>query len=178
MIQLVRDLQLPGFWMILAILMMGAAIWAYRTDYFPRYYRRRFGAIEQKPVPSKWGIFTQLFAFVAVMVAAMWLGSALRFEQLLLLAFSLWLVATLSGIWRSREISVDPRNMYLLPAKLAMVWIYAYPMWHSPDSGHAVLWKILGDLAMPVFLMVTGLCDHLLLVRLMPKRISEDDYDG
>jgi hypothetical protein len=61
---------------------------------------------------------------------------------------------------------------------LAMVWIYAYPMWHTLDGGHAALWRILVDFAMPVFLLVTGLCDHLLLLCLMPKRISEDDYDG
>jgi hypothetical protein len=186
MIELVMDLRRPDSWLICvalaicAVFTMGAVLWAYRTDYFDRYYRRRFGAIEPKPVPSrsgvpsKSGIFAALFAFVAVIVAV----SALRLEQFLLLAFSLSSVGTLLGMLRSREKSGDPRNMYLLPANLAMVWIYSYPMWHTPDSGHAAVWKILVDFAMPVFFLVTGLCDHLLLLRLMPKRISEDDYDG
>jgi len=177
-IELATDLQSPGFWKIIEVLMMGALAWAYYTDYFPRYYRRRFGAIERKPVPSKWGIFTQLFAFIAVIVAVMLFGRALRFEQFLLLAFSLSFVLTLLDMLQSREKSADPRNMYLLPAMLAMVWIYAYPMWHTLDSGHAAMWKILVDLAMPVFLMITGLCDHLLLLRLMPKRIALDEEVG
>jgi len=178
MLELAMDLKLPAFWKIFAVLMMGGVIWAYRTDYFPRYYRRRFGAIEQKPVPREWGIVTQFVAFATLLVGLMLLGSVLRFEQYRLLLFLLALVLTLGAAWRRSEHSLDLRDMYFLPAMLAVVWIYGYPMWHTPDNGHAAMWKTLCDLAMPVFLVVTGLCDHLLLLRLMPKRISEDDYDG
>jgi hypothetical protein len=157
----------------LAISLAGMVI---SLAYLPGYYRTRFGAVEQFSIPKIWNIHSA--AYLAVSVTLLVLEDRLHAHYDISFTSLCWWWAAPGGLFLLRPELTRLRRNYFVPLFLGAVFVTLYPMWHTLDSGHAALWKILVDLAMPVFLMITGLCDHLLLLRLMPKRVSEDDYDG
>jgi len=166
-----------GPWVFLWFVVLGIGLACSRCDYFEEYYQRRFGWNEppkNRELESNGHLVS--FAVVLALIVLRWLGNKIGCPELWLRTIVLF--GFVCDLGWSRQRFVNPRNAYLLPAILAVIFVYTYPTLHPPDSAHTAFWKALTDLVMPVFLIVVGLCDHLLLLRLMPKRISEDDYDG
>jgi len=171
-------LRAPGSpWGFLWFVVMGIGMAFSGRDYLEQYYQRRFGWIEppKNSEPESSG-YVSVFAFVLALIVLEWLGNKIGSDELWFRTIILFCFIYSLG-W-TRERFINPRNAYLLPAILVVVFVYGYPTLDPPDSAHIAVWKALTDLVMPAFLIVIGLCDHILLLRLMPKRISEDDYDG
>jgi len=165
----------PRVWLWFVVFGIGLAF--SKSDYLEQYYWRRFGWIEQ---PKKRELesngYVAALAFVLALIVLEWLGNRLGCPELWFRTIIFFVFVYDPG-W-SRERFINPRNVYLLPAILGAIFVYGYPMLHPPDSVHTAFWKELTDLVLPVFLIVVGLFDHILLLRLMPKRVLEDDYDG
>jgi hypothetical protein len=70
------------------------------------------------------------------------------------------------------------RKGYLVPIFFGVVFVALYPIFYSINEAQFVFCKTLNAQLLWIGLIAVGLCDHILLLRLMPKRVSEDEHDG
>jgi hypothetical protein len=146
----------------------------------PGYYRRRFGTVERLPVPNMWSAKPLLFAvYLAVTVTLVVVEDRVhaRHHDISFMPF-LWWWAAPGSLFVIRPELTSLRKNYFAPLLLGAVFVTLYPIFHAIGAQQAIVWKALNEELVPVSCVVLGLGDHVTLLRLMPKRISEDDHDG
>jgi len=164
---------------VLAIVSVLAAFVSLK--YAPRYYRWRFGWIEKQVAPPDWSLKSAVgvVAWVTVFSVAVLTDVFKHLEQkgidvaplAVLVAFSLYMSL-------SRPQLMSLRLPYLFPALLVVAGVTLFPLWYITDDHQLALWRALDRSFLPFVLVVMGFGDHILLLRLLPKRVSEDDDDG
>ena len=165
-------------------------------EYIPEYYRRRYGLVEPRKA-GKWsktesvgclfGILLFLLSFLMYVFFGRQIGryadSILADVQSMIphpvtfLPVTMWFLYMCASFPRNPH-QEDFYKMYFLASGM-LAWAFAtlYPMWH-PDAMHPTLWKFLNDSWMGLSLIAWGLYDHLTLVRLMPRRIRNEEDDN
>ncbi|HEX4485513.1 MAG TPA: hypothetical protein VH088_04560, partial [Terriglobales bacterium] len=170
----------------LTMVMLATAVYAIR--HLPRYYEQRFGEVEQKSISNKQFIFLlgSLIVLLFIGQRLQWIADgAVRHIHLLLsdpneqvdiAPFLMWsLFFCLSIRWRMQKTDWPTTGISFIGA-LAYALLGLHLFSH-PDARQFVLWKILNAGAIGIFFITTGLYDHLLLVRSIPNKISEDDNE-
>jgi hypothetical protein len=148
------------------------------VKYAPRYYRWRFGFIEERVAPPDWslksvlGILVWVWVFSVAVVGGGFSHlepKGIDLEPLILLT------ALLVYMSLSRPTLMSVRLPYLIPALLAVAGVTLFPLWYIADHSQLVLWSGLNRGLIPFFIFVMGLGDHIMLLRLMPKRVALDE---
>lgn len=148
--------------------------------YAPRYYRSRFGWIEQRPDWPDPSLNLILGRVVYLLVYAVTVFGhlfkhvgprGLDFTPLALLASVVFYQSL------SRPQLASLRLPYLIPAIAIMAGVTLFPMWRANDDSQLVFWRTLNWSLFPFFLLVMGIGVHILLLRLIPKRAQKDEDD-
>ena len=164
-------------WVLIPIILPMGII----AKYLDRYYERRFGRIETSPEPEMWRLVRALMA--GLPVAGVIVGATLTRHivhpdpKRIALSFLLMWVSIFCYVFSSRLQLLSLRKRYLVPTFVAGTIVALYPILCSMDSAMFSLWKELIAGLIPLSMIIVGLCDHVVLLRLMPKPASEDDND-
>ena len=170
----------------LFLLVFGAEITG--VHYVRQYYRHRFGSVESRSPTAK-----QFAIFVSGLVVLLLFGRPLgryadsiisRGQSTLPNAFfpltfpTLFWFAVLCGNIRHHPQREDVHKMYFLSLG-AFAWtLVAIYSLLRPDIMPLMFWKILNACWLGISLIAMGLYDHMTLVRLLPKRIPEEEGGG
>lgn len=172
-------------YLVAAILLVAAC-----KRWIPRYYERRFGHVKAQEMSAR-----QFVIFLAVLVALAFFGQpvASYFEptvssflgrvhamisdpaqQVNLYPPFLWMAVFFGSLrWPLRKMERQ-RLCFEFAGLVAFASIALFPTWH-PDAGKLVLWRVLNAGGLGLSFIATGLYDHLVLVRALPKRVAEGD---
>jgi hypothetical protein len=154
--------------------------------YVPRYYRWRFGWAEARKAPVPEWVANLSFKQVFIAVAALFLlwllidvlahALPVRIDLMPLLT---WLGVLCAVLWLRQRIGTLWSNYVLVVFLIAVgiAWITFYPLWHSLAANQLLIWRTLTAGSMGLGYMILGLYDHIMLVRLMPKRVAESDHE-
>lgn len=155
--------------------------------YVPRYYRWRFGWAEPRKAPVPRWLQDLSFKQVFLAVAALFLlwvlvdviahALPIRIDLMPLVS---WLGVLCATLWLRQSIGKSHLS-YLLVVLIIVIgiaWITFYPLSHPLDPSQLLLWKTLNAGSLGFGCIILGVYDHMMLVRLMPKRIAEDDHEG
>ena len=93
-----------------------------------------------------------------------------------LLALAVWLTMVCYEVLERPQL-MALRQAYFLPIFFGVIFVVLYPIYRPMSDAHLVFWRGLNDSLLGASFVVMGLCDHVLLLRLMPKRVKDDD-DG
>jgi lysylphosphatidylglycerol synthetase-like protein (DUF2156 family) len=155
-----------------------ASVVAVRAFQFsiPSYYQHRFGRVQQRSRIANWSrkkiamwvIAFLVFAVVLYVVACV--ISAPR-GVTYSLAMSLIMISfVFPPVNRRFE-----RAVYTLLIGLSVALVALYPLLHSLDARQFALWRILNAAAPGRGLAAIGLCDHITLVCMLPKRVTQNE---
>ncbi len=159
--------------------------------YLPKYYRRRFGWIDRQAarMTNKQFVFLLLALLMLLFFGrptGRYADSILADVQSMIPAHPVtffpaivWSVYLCLSFRRNPHQEDFYRMYFLASGALAWVFTAICPIWH-PDAVHPALWRFLNTGWVGLSFMALGLYDHLTLVRLMPRRMGneEDDSDG
>lgn len=172
-------------------MLVGLAIFlaAYRR-WIPAYYRERFGSVHAKELSAKQFVILQ-----SVLIALLFFGqSVARYADPLLSSFlghlhvaigdsgrqiDLWpsflWVAFFSSCLRWQQRSIERRSFFFpLGGLVCFVSLITLAIWH-PEVKQFGWWKVLNVSGVSLSLIAIGLYDHFTLLRLLPKRVADDD---
>jgi hypothetical protein len=130
--------------------------------------------------------FIQVFIAVFIAAAAYFLFWTIidlaghAFPGLLdLMPLFVWSVAFCFSLWLLRSMDRQKLHHVLLTflVVIAIAFITFYPLWLLLDARQFLFWKTLNAGSLGLGFIVLGLYDHIMLLRMMPKRIAEDDHD-
>jgi hypothetical protein len=166
--------------------------------YIPRYYRHRFGWIE----PRTSNLSNKLlFVLIPVFLILLFFGTNIgrfadavaarvgdRLHEMISdpthranlnpILWWLWFLSMdlTAPLWRSRR--VDDHALYISCVGV-LFWsvVILYPPLRYPEIMQFTIWKILNAGWLGISFIALGLYGHLTLVRLLPKRIHEEDGD-
>jgi len=169
--------HIRGRWWPVGFLIIGGAFLC-ASIYLRKYYRWRFGWIKGRTDPTWWKkwrswawvalvwilpLFTRMFGYAEFQNSSLQFGIE-------------WLA--LPFFFMEKDYLANPRNVYLVPITVGVSGFYLYQVWGPFVGGRVAFWESLDVWVPAIGLILWGVCDHVLLLRLMPKRISEDDHDG
>jgi len=150
------------------------------VTYVPRYYRWRFGSVQRRVESNLWsfkpiiGFFVFLAIIPVVLLTSYDLGLYVNTGGNGLLALVVWLTMMCYEVLERPQLMVL-RRAYFAPIFFGVVLVVLYPIYHPMGDAQLVFWRRLNDSLLGVSFVTIGLCDHLLLLRMMPERVSEDD---
>jgi hypothetical protein len=169
-------------WTGLGVLFMAGALVAYFL-YFPRYYASRFGWVQQKPPTVNRRQQVGLVIVIGLAVTMLLSADLLQhFAQapvnyLTLLQSVLLLCVNLGIAFTARGRSM-PIRLTIWAALVSTQGVVAVlPLWISLGPRQMLLWKLLNAGSAGILFMVMGLCNHVAMVRMLPKRVEEGDDD-
>jgi hypothetical protein len=155
--------------------------------YVPRYYRRRFGWVRPRPASvPRWGSefsFGQMFIRVFLLLVTffvLWMFVHVGGRELMPLVIWFMVLCVLPCLMWFSQSKDGQRPYYIFPVLLtviAVAFITFYPVWHWVDAKQLLLWKTLTAGSLGLGCVVLGVYDHIMLVRLIPKRVAEDGHD-
>jgi hypothetical protein len=169
------------FWLLGPVAAVAAIKCA--VTYVPRYYRRRFGWVERSQRSNLWsfrplvGFFILLAIIPVVLLTSYDLGLYVNTKGSGLLALAVWLtMMCYEALERPQLLTL--RRAYFLPIFLGVVFVVLYPIYHPMSAAQLAVWRRLNDSLLGASFVVMGFCDHILLVRLAPNRVTPDEEGG
>jgi hypothetical protein len=185
-----------GWWTLLEALAWLGFLRIYIPAYqrwIPEYYQRRFGSVQGPRKPwSKWyALFflAVVFAFPVLLfigqpiahfldpIASTVLGRLhmMIFDparQINLWPSVFWVLLLCASL-RWNMTSIERQRLYfVLVGTIGFTSVVSYAIWH-PDAKQFALWKILNAGGFGLSLIALGLYDYIVLVRALPKKVSE-----
>jgi hypothetical protein len=178
---------LAGFAYPLALL----AIFMLIIRRIQRYYRRRFGWVKprSRSQNDKEAIVFLLLLLLllffipylaekaepAIGLAQEMIPRTMR--QVVSFPVLLWSAFLCMSLRRHSSQEDWHRICFLSSGVIAWAIFALYPLSH-PELAQSVIWKTVDNESLFVSVIALGLYEHLTLVRLLPKRIEEDENDG
>jgi hypothetical protein len=169
-------------WSILGVLLLASPFAAWFL-YLRKYYASRFGWVQQKlpPVSPGWEVgLVILFGllFTVWLVANMLPSLVVAPVSFLTLMQSLgFLCLIFYSAFTVRGQTMRARLTIWAALAAAQGLVAVLPLWVSLDPRQMVLWKMLNAGSLGILIMVMGLCNHVAMLRLLPKIAAEDDHE-
>ena len=141
--------------------------------FIPRYYRWRFGWSEPcqgvRHPTGDWLLAGSIGLVGIVVVLVAWnYGNGIK------VMFPVVLLALLCYVSLSRSTIVLLRRGYAIPIFLGAAFLTLYPILSPGTATHLAFWKSMERNVIWLVFVAMGLGDHILLLRLMPKRVADD----
>ena len=161
-------------WGLLAVLPI-LGVFPLILIYIPRYYRRRFGWVQQPPAASELSTRQIIVGTIAIIILieicdALAHLISLPVDAVLSLPMSVIITyfAFCFGFKWPR------RGLYILAVGFAIAFIALYPLWRPLNSSQFVRWRMLNAGSWGLGLALIGLLDHVTLVSLLPKSVVDE----
>jgi hypothetical protein len=155
--------------------------------YIPRYIRSRFGWIEQQKLPpGERPLFTGigeviLLGFlITLWIVCVAIQEVNGFQGPINFATLIQSLGLLCMILYASFAHVRVMPVTLLvgtAGALAQALLALVPFWVPLGPRQMLLWKLLNTGSMGVLLMLMGLCNYIMVLRLLPKRDLENESD-
>ncbi len=145
------------------------------------YYRERFGTVAPSSTSTLRFDSRRMSAGSTVMTVlvagAIVLSPAFGPNGISFMPFLFGLALLGHGFWLHPELT-RLRTGYLVPIFLGAASVTLYPILSSSAEAHLAFWRTINVGLIGIGFVAVGLGDHILLVRLMPKRVTPDEGGG
>jgi hypothetical protein len=183
LIMKVPDLY-PTWWTTRASFTALIAVLVVMVVYIPRYYRWRFGWVQPNPVSNRFSnwfehltgkqgvIYSLIFAAILLVFALFQelIDLALRIKSFQLV---IWLVLLLIGFLCGPQNILRRRIPFFSVVGLAVAFLTFYPLFHLMSAQQFSLLNNLNACSFGISLILVGLYDHFMLVRMLPRKVAE-----
>jgi hypothetical protein len=162
-----------GFWLFLAASVIASM-------YIPRYYRSRFGWVQQKLLPVNPARELGLVILVGFLITSVFVGMVLQAalqlpDNFIIAVRSAGFLCLIIGCaFTARGQSMGGRLVIWAALVVVQGLIALLPLWVSLGPHQQAVWKLLNAGSLGILVMVVGISNHAAMVRMLPKRVEED----
>jgi hypothetical protein len=166
-------------WRLLGLVISVAALVAFLI-YVPRYYTWRFGWVRPRRQPLPFDITGRGVAAYVILVFVLWVAADVLKHvfhtqaSFLMLMQWLGLLCLLLFFTPIRRFRSPVWRAVAAVVMAVMAFFALLPLWFALSASQLALWKLLNAGSLGILLVVVGLCDHIKLTGLLPKRVQED----
>ena len=180
-------------WMYLVAASLVVAAILFWFIYVPRHDASRFGWVQPKQTSAR---STKAVALVVLLLFSTWLAANLLqhfvqvpassyFSSLTLIQSALFLCLIVYVASRSLVYVASRRRIRSAGVRLT-IWavvvaaqgvIAALPIWVSLGPSQRLVWKLLNAGSMGILIMVMGISNYVAMIRMLPKRVAEDEHE-
>jgi hypothetical protein len=168
-----------AFWIIM--MAAGGALVILEGVYIPRYYARRFGFVQPRPVTTRPLSSRQVVFYIVIVIVfgllLMEMQHAIR-PRVDLLALIVAIVMSFAAVGRARG---PQRSTALITVAVTLNFVLAViavlPLWLPLGSGQILIWKLINVASPGIPIIFLGITDHLALTRLLPAKTDDDDHE-